>query len=244
MTRFRRHALVAAALSATFALAIVPAEAAKKRKVKPAPAAATAAALPAGQAAAPATPAASDVYYKADALSRISRALNAVTTLKADFTQVDVKGVSSGRFYLARPGKLRFEYDPPTPTLIVADGKRVTVRDLKMKTDYRAKIGETPLRLLLNSDIDLNKDARVTDVQRDGNQLAITAVETKGYGQGQITFIFRDPGGGKAPELERWIVVDPTGAQTAVTLSEIEQGVALEASLFELPRQASFENRD
>ena len=49
---------------------------------------------------------------------------------------------------------------------------------------------------------------------------------------------------GTEPELKRWIVVDPTGAQTAVTLSEIAQGVALEASLFELPRQASFENRD
>jgi len=214
-----------------------PAEAAKQRKAKAAPV------LP-GEAVAPAAPAVSDVYDKADALARISKALNGVTTLKADFTQVDVKGVSSGRFYLARPGKLRFEYDPPTPTLIVADGKRVTVRDLKMKTDYRARIGETPLRLLLNADIDLSKDARVTEVQRDGSQLAITAVETKGYGQGQITFIFNDPGGDKTPELQRWVVIDPTGAQTAVTLGAAEQGLTLEASLFQLPRQASFENGD
>lgn len=227
--------VVGVSLSAT-------AEAAKKRKAKALPVAAAAASLPPGETVAPAAPAVSDVYYKADALARISKALNGVTTLKADFTQVDVKGVSSGRFYLARPGKLRFEYDPPTPTLIVADGKRVTVRDLKMKTDYRARIGETPLRLLLNADIDLSKDARVTEVQREGSQLAITAVETKGYGQGQITFIFNDPGGDKTPELQRWVVIDPTGAQTAVTLNAVEQGMTLEASLFQLPRQASFEN--
>lgn len=243
MKRFRTLPLLAA-LAVGLALA-TPADAAKKRKkLASAPAAAAAASLPTGAQDVAAAPAVSDVYYKADALARISKALNAVTTLKADFTQIDVKGVSSGRFYLARPGKLRFEYDPPTPTLIVADGKRVTVRDLKMKTDYRAKIGETPLRLLLNSDIDLNKDARVSEVQREGDQLAITAVETKGYGQGQITFIFKDSGGEKAPELTRWIVVDPTGAQTSVTLNGVEQGLVLEASLFELPRQASFENKD
>jgi outer membrane lipoprotein-sorting protein len=154
--------------------------------------------------------------------------------------QVDPRGVSSGRFYLARPGKLRFEYDPPAPALVIADGKRVTVRDLKMKTDYRAKIGETPLRLLLKADVDLATDANITAVEHDGDQLAITAMETKGYGQGQITFIFKDPG----LELQRWIVLDPTGAQTTVTLSGIENGPILEASLFELPRQASFESND
>jgi outer membrane lipoprotein-sorting protein len=215
-------------------LATAPADA-KKSRPKPAPPATAPA-----ETVAPLPPAVSADAYKADTLARISAALNAVTTLRAEFVQVDPRGVSSGRFYLARPGRLRFEYDPPSPTLVIADGKRVTVRDLKMKTDYRAKIGETPLRLLLKADVDLATDANITAVEHDGDQLAITAMETKGYGQGQITFIFKDPG----LELQRWIVLDPTGAQTTVTLSGIEKGNTLEASLFELPRQASFESND
>jgi len=196
---------------------------------------------------APAPPAVSEEAYKAEAIARVSAALNAITTLKAEFTQVDQKGISNGRFYLERPGHLRFEYDPPAKTLVIADGSRVTVRDLKMKTDYRAKIGETPLRLLLKPDVDLSKDARITDVAHDGDQLAITAMETKGYGQGQITFIFKDPGGGAANpsegrsapglELQRWVVIDPTGAQTTVTLTSVEKGLQLADNLFELPPQ-------
>lgn len=182
---------------------------------------------------APAPPAISEEVYKADAIARVSAALNAITTLKAEFTQVDQKGVTNGRFYLERPGHLRFEYDPPAKTLVIADGSRVTVRDLKMKTDYRAKIGETPLRLLLKPNVDLSKDAQITDVSHDGDQLAITAMETKGYGQGQITFIFKDPG----LDLLRWIVIDPTGAQTTVTLHDLEKGLQLADNLFELPPQ-------
>lgn len=231
-------ALAACALLATPALA----EKAVERPAAPAiaPSAQSVAALPA----------VSEEAFKRDAIARISAALNAISTLKAEFTQVDQKGVSSGRFYLERPGKLRFEYDPPVKTLVVADGSRVTVRDLKMKTDYRAKIGETPLRLLLKPDVDLSKDAQITSVEHEGDQLAITAVETKGYGQGQITFIFKDPvGAGGANkqsnlELQRWVVIDPTGAQTAVTLTSLERGVQLADNLFTLPPMRGAFDRD
>jgi outer membrane lipoprotein-sorting protein len=237
-----RH-LVPAALLAV-ALAATPALAAHKHKQARKPTAPVALTSPpaditgATAAPEPAPAAVTDEAARAADLSRISAALNAVTTLTAAFNQLDARGVSSGRFFLERPGRLRFEYDPPARTLVVADGKRVTVRDLKMKTDYRAKIGETPLRLLLKPDVDLAKDANITAIERDGDQLAVTAVETKGYGKGQITLIFKNPG----LTLERWIVVDPTGNQTSVTLQDVHSGVALEPSLFELPQESHFES--
>jgi outer membrane lipoprotein-sorting protein len=193
--------------------------------------AADAAVQPASDAAGVAVPApAVPVGNPAD-LAAVSGKLNEITTLKANFSQTDAKGAASGRFYLSRPGGVRFEYDPPRKLLIVANDRTVAMQDRKGTTPYRARVDETPLRLLLQPNVDLSRDATISDVHRDGGLLYVTAVQAKGYGQGQVTFMFAEP----SLRLERWVATDPTGAQTVVTLNDVEEGAALDKSLFVLP---------
>ena len=167
-------------------------------------------------------------------IDRVTDRINRITTLRADFTQIDRQGFNQGRFFLSRPGRVRFEYDDPNAPLVVADGDRVVVHDRKMDTYSRARINETPLRLLLQQDIDLRRDAKITQVRRGDGLLMVSAEETEGYGQGHITFIFAEP----RLDLQRWIVTDPMGSQTTITLQNVEAGVELSSELFETPAEA------
>jgi len=191
-------------------------------------------ASPAPSAPPDATAAAVPLADRAD-LDAVSARLNATKTLKANFTQIDQQGTAQGKFYLSRPGGLRFEYDPPRKLLVVADDHMVVVQEFAGTAGYNARVQDTPLRILLKPNVDLAKDADVTDVHREGNQLYVTAVQTKGYGQGQVTFVFAEP----SLDLERWVVTDPVGAQTLVTLSDVKLNQPLDKSLFELPRVTS-----
>jgi outer membrane lipoprotein-sorting protein len=193
------------------------------------------AASDAGQAANPGQPAtdaapAVPIADPAD-LAAVSERLNAITTLKANFSQTDAKGTASGRFYLSRPGGLRFEYNPPRKLLIVANDRTVAMQERQGTTPYRASVDETPLKLLLKPNVDLSRDATISDVHREGGVLYVTAVQAKGYGQGQVTFMFSEP----SLRLERWVATDPTGAQTVFALNDVQEGGALDKSLFTLP---------
>lgn len=164
-------------------------------------------------------------------LTLLSSKLNSITTLEAKFTEIDPQGTATGRFYLSRPGGVRFEYDPPRKVLVIANDRVVSVQDRKTGNPYRVGVSETPLKLLLKQNIDLKRDADIRDIHREDGMLYMTAAQTKGYGQGQVTFVFSEPD----LQLKRWIATDPTGAQTMVTLDTVEQGVALNKSLFVLP---------
>lgn len=165
-------------------------------------------------------------------LKAISRKLNSIATLKADFTQVDARGTAHGTFYLARPGGLRFQYDPPRRLLVVSNDHMVVVQEHKGTAGYNALVKDTPLRFLLKPKLDLARDANIVDVHEDAHTVYVTAVETKGYGQGEVTFMFSKPD----LMLQSWVVMDPTGAETSVTLNHVQTGVALSKTLFELPK--------
>ncbi|MFZ1988371.1 MAG: outer-membrane lipoprotein carrier protein LolA [Alphaproteobacteria bacterium] len=164
-------------------------------------------------------------------LTLLSSKLNTLTTLEAKFTEIDPQGTATGRFYLSRPGGVRFEYDPPRKVLVIANDRVVSVQDRKTGNPYRVGVSETPLKLLLKQDIDLKRDADIRDIHHEDGMLYMTAAQTKGYGQGQVTFVFSEPN----LQLQRWIATDPTGAQTMVTLNTVQQGVVLDKSLFVLP---------
>ncbi len=178
-----------------------------------------------------ATQAAVSPAADASQLARLSAKLNSITTLKANFTEVDPQGTATGRFYLSRPGGVRFEYDPPRQVLVIANDRVVSVQDRKGVNPYRVGVSQTPLKLLLKPSIDLSRDAQITDIHRANGKLYMTAMQTKGYGQGEVTFIFSEP----SLQLERWIATDPTGAQTMVTLNSVQSGAPLDKSLFKLP---------
>ncbi len=175
----------------------------------------------------PALPAAAQV--NAGDLTRITNYLNGIGTMEGTFVQVGPDGdLSEGLFYMRRPGRIRFEYQPPNPTLIVADGFWVGVYDVLDNTLDRFPLNETPLDLLLRERVNLREEGAVRSIERSQGQLRVTAVDPDASDQGSITMVFTD----NPLELTQWIVVDPDGLATTVALSEIRRNVKLDPNLF------------
>ena len=164
-------------------------------------------------------------------LIRISNYLNGIGTMEGTFVQVGPDGdLSEGNFYMRRPGRIRFEYDPPNPTLIVADGFWVGIYDTLDRTLDRFPLSETPLDLLLRDRVDLRREGAIQSVERSAGQLRVRAVDPDAPSQGSITMIFND----NPLELVQWIVTDEQGLTTTVALSEIRRNVELSPKLFRL----------
>lgn len=178
-----------------------------------------------------ATPVVLEGAQRAEGLALANRSLNATQRLQGRFLQTSPGGArASGMFYLQRPGRLRFQYDPPANLLIVADGSVVAMRDTELRTTERTPIRSTPLNLILGETINLERDARVLRVSRAGPWLLITARDRSGQTDGQITLQFQ----GANAELRSWDVIDATGARTRITLSDITQPASFDRSLFRL----------
>ena len=162
-------------------------------------------------------------------LARISNYLNGIKTLEGDFVQIGPDGeASEGRFYLRRPGRIRFEYDPPNPTLVVSDGFWVGVYDTRLKTLDRYPLNSTPLELLLKERVDLRTEGAVKSIERGDGQIRVTAIDPKKPDQGSITMIFSD----NPLELRQWVVVDAQGLTTTVALNDMRSNVELDPRLF------------
>jgi len=168
---------------------------------------------------------------RAAALAEANTALNGVARLQGRFTQFSPDGGRiAGAFYMQRPGKLRFEYDPPATTLIVADGSVVALRDTALRTTDRTPLRSTPLNFILKSNIDLARDARIVNVARQGADILVTARDRAGQMDGQITMRLSGPN----RQLASWEVVDAAGARTRIVLSELTRPAALDRNLFRL----------
>jgi outer membrane lipoprotein-sorting protein len=168
---------------------------------------------------------------RAAALNRANQTLNAITRLQGRFVQSSPGGGrATGMFYMQRPGRLRFEYDPPASMLIVSDGSVVAMRDTELRTTERTPLRSTPLNIILGSTIDLERNARVLRVSRAGPWLMVTARDRSGQTDGQIILQFYGP----EAELRSWDVIDATGARTRVALSNITQPASFDRSLFRL----------
>ncbi|MEM9495316.1 MAG: outer membrane lipoprotein carrier protein LolA [Pseudomonadota bacterium] len=157
--------------------------------------------------------------------------LDDLTTLKGTFRQVAPSGaISTGEFFLRRPGMLRFEYDAPNPLLIVANGGLVYVRDEALETTDSYPVGKTPLKFLLQKKVDLD-DAKIIAVDRGIDTVAVTFASDDDETEGELTII------AKAPEftLSRWVVRDLQNGITEVSLSDVIAGERLANRLFRAP---------
>ncbi|MEM7743071.1 MAG: outer membrane lipoprotein carrier protein LolA [Pseudomonadota bacterium] len=162
-------------------------------------------------------------------LLRISNYLNGITTMQGDFVQVGPDGdLSEGLFYMRRPGRIRFEYQPPNPTLIVADGFWVGVFDVLDNTLDRFPLSETPLDLLLRDRVNLRTEGAIESIERSAGQLRVRAVDPDAPDQGSLTMVFND----NPLELTQWIVTDSQGLNTTVALSGTQRNVSLGGELF------------
>lgn len=174
-------------------------------------------------------------------LNKVSAYLNAITSMQASFVQVGPNGeLDQGTIYARKPGRLRFEYAPPSPYLIVSDGVTIAVANQKLRTVDRYPLIDNPLSLILREGVDLSKDPRITSIERQAGTLRITATETSGPMKGQVTLIFAYP----ATELRQWIITDAQGLQTMIALKNMKTEMPLNAELFILRDVDKFGRRN
>lgn len=174
-------------------------------------------------------------------LNKISAYLNSITSMQASFVQVGPNGeLDQGMVYAKKPGRLRFEYAPPSPYLIVSDGVTIAVANSKLRTVDRYPLVENPLNIILRERIDLAKDQRIVSVERQAGTLRITAAEKSGPLKGQVTLIFAAP----ATELRQWIITDAQGLQTMIALKNTKTEVSLPPDLFVLKDVDRFRRKD
>ena len=166
---------------------------------------------------------------KAD-IAQIEAYLNGLKSLKAHFMQVaQGGGVSEGTAWLERPGRMRFQYDPPSPFLLIAAHGVLTFNDSALQQTSNIGLNRTPLGILLAEHVELSGSVTVTALQRLPGQLQLTLVRTDSPGDGSLTLIFADP----PLTLRQWTVVDAQRRETHVTLYNAQLGGSFDPQLFE-----------
>jgi outer membrane lipoprotein-sorting protein len=161
-------------------------------------------------------------------LQRVAGYLNGIRTLYARFQQVSSNGgTASGQLWMARPGRMRFEYDPPSPILLLADTFYVYYIDKELVEMSKVGLKSTPAWLLLRDPITFD-DLAVTRFDRGANALRITVVEKADPDTGSLTMVFSD----HPLVLRQWSIVDQQRKTTTVSLYDERFGVALDPKLF------------
>jgi outer membrane lipoprotein-sorting protein len=164
------------------------------------------------------------------AVERINAYFNSITNLQGSFEQLDSNNKrTSGRFYVQRPGKLRFDYAPPSALRIVADGHFLAIEDSDLKTVEKYPLKSTPFRLLLTDSVDLGRDARIIGVEAEEATLAIALEDKSGDATGQIKLSFHTE-----PELQlkQWTITDAQGLTTRVEISDVVTGRKVATDFF------------
>ena len=162
-------------------------------------------------------------------LDRIEVYLNSITTLRAGFDQVAPDGaLAAGDFYLRRPGRLRFEYAPPTPILVVADRVWLIFHDTELGQVDRLPLYSTPLGFLVKSEIAFDDQIVVEGLERLPGELRLRLRDSEDAGEGALTLVFTD----SPLRLWQWRVTDPQGLTTRITLRDVEINVPLDPTLF------------
>lgn len=167
-------------------------------------------------------------------LDKVSEYLNSIRTLTGGFMQIGPNGeVAQGRFALSKPGKVRFEYEPPTPTLIVADGKRVAVQNKKLNTVDRYSLSDTGLDVILADKIDLRRNKAVMGVTRQPGTLVIQLRSDNNRAKSNLTLVLAEP----SLELRQWTILDPQGLATTIALRDLQPGASVSEAQFVLPQK-------
>ena len=172
-----------------------------------------------------------DANQKAQA-ARVSSYLSSLQTLVGNFVQVGPDGSKTkGDFYIQKPGKVRFEYDDPSPIAIIADGSSLAVRDRKLATQDIYPLSQTPLRFLLSDRIDLLKDTNVVSVTADDVFISVTIEEKQALiGTSRLMLMV----GAKDGQLKQWTVTDPQGYDTTVAVYNLDSSRKVDPGLFKI----------
>lgn len=159
--------------------------------------------------------------------------LQALGSARARFVQTTHDGTQLvGTFYLQRPGKLRFEYDPPIEDFVVADGVFIYFYDAELGEQTNAPIGQTLADFFLRRNLKLDGDVKVDEVRRSGGFLQIKLSQSDDPAAGSLTLGFKEDNDGNPLELAKWRVVDGQGLITEVELFYLKTGIKHPSNLF------------
>ncbi|NQY96843.1 MAG: outer-membrane lipoprotein carrier protein LolA [Henriciella sp.] len=164
-------------------------------------------------------------------LDQVSAALSAARTAKGNFVQTNADGsITSGTFALNRPGRMRFDYDDPTPILIVSNGTTVAMEDSELETVDRVPIGSTPLGLILSTDLRFDEDVEVLSILQNADRVGVRVSDATGELEGTLTMVLD----ATSYDLQGWLATDGNLQTTVVDLFDVEKNVRLDPRLFRL----------
>jgi outer membrane lipoprotein-sorting protein len=165
-------------------------------------------------------------------VERVNNYLSGVQTLTGNFVQVGPDGSrTQGDFYLSKPGRVRFEYDDPSPIELIADGSSVVVRDRRLATQDVYPLSQTPLRFLLAERVDLTKDTHLVSAYADDVFVTVVVEEKNGIvGTSRLMIMFS----AKDMQLKQWTVTDPQGYDTTVAVYNLDTSKRPDPALFKI----------
>jgi outer membrane lipoprotein-sorting protein len=165
-------------------------------------------------------------------VDKVSSYLSNVQTLVGDFVQVGPDGRrAEGQFFILKPGKVRFDYNPPSPVDVIADGQSVVVRDRNLATQDLYPLSQTPLRFLLSDHIDLTRDTNLVSVSADDTFVTIVVEEKHVLtGTSRLMLMF----GAKDLQLRQWTVTDPQGFDTTVAVYNLDTTKKPDPDMFKI----------
>ena len=169
-------------------------------------------------------------------LNKLSAYLNKFTTAQGGFTQINNDGtISTGTIFIKRPGRVRFEYNPPDRSLVMAGGGQVAIFDGKSNQGpEQYPLKRTPLNLILQKNVNLARAKMVVAHTSDGKSTTVVAQDPKHPEYGKIRLLFTS----NPIELRQWVIVDDTGGETTLILNELTKGVQLRSTLFNIVFEA------
>jgi outer membrane lipoprotein-sorting protein len=163
-------------------------------------------------------------------VNRVSAYLTSVQVLTGNFVQIGPDGRrTTGHLFIQKPGKVRFEYDPPSPIDIIADGTQVVVRDRQLATQDLYPLSQTPLRFLLADHIDLLQDTNVVGITADDTYVSVMIEEKQAFiGTNRLLMMFDS----KDFKLKQWTVTDVQGFDTTIAVSNLDTSKRPDPNLF------------
>jgi outer membrane lipoprotein-sorting protein len=165
-------------------------------------------------------------------VNKVSSYFSGLSTLKGSFVQIGADNKRMrGKFYVMRPGRFRFDYARPSRQIVISDGRYLAVQDLDLNNEDRVALDQTPFRLLLRSDVNLVRDARIMEVQESPDMIVVGLEDKDPNSPGQIRlYLTTQPD----LELKEWVTRDAQGLNTRVEVSDLTKSVELDSNLFKI----------
>lgn len=177
------------------------------------------------------------VAAPAEVAQEIADKLSQVRSMSGEFVQFGPRGEQTGgKFYIQRPGKIRFNYDAPSAYRVISDGKSVVIDNKKLNTSDLYPLSKTPLKLLLDDRVDLS-GKRLKSVTQENDLTTVTLADKSVFGNSTITLMF-EPG---THALKQWTIRDASGKDTTVMIFNVKEGVKIDPGLFKIDYKRNFD---